>query len=224
MPQAIALIVGRLATSPVPIWTANSIVAATPDKKDLRPSPTARVTIAGQAIKSIDRINEFFGIVNRSILGIANRGLCAQPAGQIVSARTPVTDTKVDLWAVAGQPLDASRSGDQAPTAQQLPPSSSSAKKLNREFRRRRGRRMSATKRLALIAIGYAFCVAGGLAADAVNELLMPADIAQTSPGMVAFGDTDPVRADRRVPRPRANLVAEAVRREGAARCWAPSS
>jgi len=48
---------------------------------------------------------------------------------------------------------------------------------------------MSAAKKLALIAAGYAFSVAGGLAAVAVNELRMPADIAQTSPGMVAFGD-----------------------------------
>ena len=44
---------------------------------------------------------------------------------------------------------------------------------------------MSAAKKLALIAAGYAFSVAGGLAAVAVNELRMPADIAQTSPGMV---------------------------------------
>jgi hypothetical protein len=48
---------------------------------------------------------------------------------------------------------------------------------------------MSTAKRLALIAVGYALSVAGGLAAATVNELFMPADIAQTSPGMVAFGD-----------------------------------
>jgi len=48
---------------------------------------------------------------------------------------------------------------------------------------------MSTAKRLALIAAGYALSVAGGFAAVAVNELLMPADIAQTSGGMVAFGD-----------------------------------
>jgi len=48
---------------------------------------------------------------------------------------------------------------------------------------------MSAAKKLALIAAGYAVSVAGGIAAVAVNELRMPADIAQTSPGMVAFGD-----------------------------------
>ena len=48
---------------------------------------------------------------------------------------------------------------------------------------------MSAAKKLALIVAGYALSVAGGFAAVAVNELLMPADIAQTSPGMVAFGD-----------------------------------
>jgi hypothetical protein len=49
--------------------------------------------------------------------------------------------------------------------------------------------RMSAAKKLALIAAGYALSVGGGLAAVAINELLIPADIAQTSPGMVAFGD-----------------------------------
>jgi hypothetical protein len=48
---------------------------------------------------------------------------------------------------------------------------------------------MGAAKKLAWIAAGYALAVAGGLAAVAVNELRMPADIAQTSPGMVAFGD-----------------------------------
>lgn len=48
---------------------------------------------------------------------------------------------------------------------------------------------MSAAKKLALIAAGYALAVAGGLAAVAVNELFMPADAAQDSPGMVAFGD-----------------------------------
>jgi hypothetical protein len=48
---------------------------------------------------------------------------------------------------------------------------------------------MSTAKRLALIAAGYAFCVVAGLAAVAVNELRMPADVAQGSPGMVAFGD-----------------------------------
>ena len=44
-------------------------------------------------------------------------------------------------------------------------------------------------KRLAWIAAGYALCVVAGLAAVAVNELRMPADVAQGSPGMVAFGD-----------------------------------
>jgi hypothetical protein len=44
-------------------------------------------------------------------------------------------------------------------------------------------------KSLILIATGYALSVGGGLAAGAVNELSMPADVAQTSPGMVAFGD-----------------------------------
>jgi hypothetical protein len=48
---------------------------------------------------------------------------------------------------------------------------------------------MSAAKKLALIGAGYAVSVVGGLAAVAVNELRIPADIAQTSPGMVAFGD-----------------------------------
>ncbi len=48
---------------------------------------------------------------------------------------------------------------------------------------------MSTAKRLAVIAAGYALAVVGGLAAVAVNELRMPADIAETSPGMVAFGD-----------------------------------
>ena len=48
---------------------------------------------------------------------------------------------------------------------------------------------MTTAKKLALIAAGYALAVAGGLAAVAVNELHMPADIAETSPGMVAFGN-----------------------------------
>jgi hypothetical protein len=47
---------------------------------------------------------------------------------------------------------------------------------------------LSTAKKLALIATGYALCVGGGLAAVAVNELFMPADVAQSS-GMVAFGD-----------------------------------
>jgi len=44
-------------------------------------------------------------------------------------------------------------------------------------------------KRLAFIAAGYALSVVGGFAAVALNKLFMPADIAQGSPGMVAFGD-----------------------------------
>jgi len=48
---------------------------------------------------------------------------------------------------------------------------------------------MSMAKRLALIAAGYALCVVAGFAAVTVNELRMPADVAQGSPGMVAFGD-----------------------------------
>src|SRR5580658_2291284 len=48
---------------------------------------------------------------------------------------------------------------------------------------------MSTARRLALIAAGYALCVVAGFAAVTVNELRMPADISQGSPGMVAFGD-----------------------------------
>ncbi len=48
---------------------------------------------------------------------------------------------------------------------------------------------MRTVKRLAWIAAGYALCVVAGLAAVAVSELRMPADVAQGSPGMVAFGD-----------------------------------
>ena len=48
---------------------------------------------------------------------------------------------------------------------------------------------MRTVKRLALIAVGYALCVVAGLAAVTVNELRMPDDVAQGSPGMVAFGD-----------------------------------
>ena len=48
---------------------------------------------------------------------------------------------------------------------------------------------MSTAKKLALIAAGYVLAVVGGLAAVAVNEMLIPEDIQQTSGGMVAFGD-----------------------------------
>jgi hypothetical protein len=48
---------------------------------------------------------------------------------------------------------------------------------------------MGKPKHLALIAAGYALSVGGGFAAVAVNELSMPADVAQGSPGMVAFGE-----------------------------------
>jgi hypothetical protein len=48
---------------------------------------------------------------------------------------------------------------------------------------------MSAVKRLALIAAGYALSIAGGVALVAVNELSIPTDVAQSSGGMVAFGD-----------------------------------
>ena len=48
---------------------------------------------------------------------------------------------------------------------------------------------MSTTKRLALIAAGYALSVCGGLAAVAVNEARIADEIKETSGGMVAFGD-----------------------------------
>jgi hypothetical protein len=48
---------------------------------------------------------------------------------------------------------------------------------------------MSTTKRLGWIAGGYAVAVGAGFAAVAVNELFMAEDVAQGSPGMVAFGD-----------------------------------
>lgn len=48
---------------------------------------------------------------------------------------------------------------------------------------------MSTAKRLAWIAAGYALALVGGIAVVAVNELLMPEEISQTSGGMVAFGD-----------------------------------
>lgn len=48
---------------------------------------------------------------------------------------------------------------------------------------------MSAAKKLALIAVGYGLAVAGGIGLAALNELRIPADISQTSGGMVAFGD-----------------------------------
>jgi hypothetical protein len=48
---------------------------------------------------------------------------------------------------------------------------------------------MSVPKKLALIALGYVLSLVAGCGAVAVNELLMPADISQGSPGMVAFGD-----------------------------------
>src|ERR1700753_4186161 len=48
---------------------------------------------------------------------------------------------------------------------------------------------MSVPKKLALIALGYLLALAAGFAAVTVNELLMPSDISQGSPGMVAFGD-----------------------------------
>ena len=48
---------------------------------------------------------------------------------------------------------------------------------------------MTTLKRLALIAAGYALSIGVGLVVSTVNELMMPADIAEQSPGMVAFGD-----------------------------------
>jgi len=48
---------------------------------------------------------------------------------------------------------------------------------------------MGLGKKLALIAAGYALSVGGGLAAVAINELLIPDDIKESSGGMVAFGD-----------------------------------
>ena len=48
---------------------------------------------------------------------------------------------------------------------------------------------MSTVKRLAWIGAGYVFAVVAGFAAVALNELLMAEDVAQGSPGMVAFGD-----------------------------------
>lgn len=48
---------------------------------------------------------------------------------------------------------------------------------------------MTVAKKLALIAAGYCLSAGGGIAAVAVNELLIPDDIQQSSGGMVAFGD-----------------------------------
>jgi hypothetical protein len=53
----------------------------------------------------------------------------------------------------------------------------------------RMGSRMGLAKKLAWIAAGYGLAIAGGIGAVAVNELMMPEDIQQGSPGMVAFGD-----------------------------------
>ena len=48
---------------------------------------------------------------------------------------------------------------------------------------------MSVPKKPALIALGYGLALVAGLGAVTVNELLMPSDISEGSPGMVAFGD-----------------------------------
>jgi hypothetical protein len=54
---------------------------------------------------------------------------------------------------------------------------------------RKVGTGMSVAKKLALIALGYVLSLVAGCGAVTVNELLMPSDISQGSPGMVAFGD-----------------------------------
>ena len=51
------------------------------------------------------------------------------------------------------------------------------------------GSRVSVGKKLVLIAEGYSLAIAGGVAAVAVNELLIADDIKDASGGMVAFGD-----------------------------------
>ena len=43
---------------------------------------------------------------------------------------------------------------------------------------------MSGQKKLAFVAMGYAFSVGGSLATIGVNELFIPADVAQTSLGV----------------------------------------
>ena len=48
---------------------------------------------------------------------------------------------------------------------------------------------MSAAKKLALIALAYVLSIVGGIVIVAANEALMPADISESSGGMVAFGD-----------------------------------
>jgi hypothetical protein len=48
---------------------------------------------------------------------------------------------------------------------------------------------MKVAKKLALIAAGYGLSVGGGIAAVAINHLLIPDEIKQSSGGMVAFGD-----------------------------------
>ncbi len=48
---------------------------------------------------------------------------------------------------------------------------------------------MTVAKKLTSIGAGYALALAGGLAAVALNDMRIPADVQQTSGGMVAFGD-----------------------------------
>jgi hypothetical protein len=49
--------------------------------------------------------------------------------------------------------------------------------------------RMSVFGRLAWIAAGYGLAIAAGVVAVSINEMLIPADVSQSSGGMVAFGD-----------------------------------
>ena len=53
------------------------------------------------------------------------------------------------------------------------------------------GRRISIANKLAMIAAGYGRAVGGGIMAGAVNKLLFPDHIQQTSPGKVE----DPLRS-----------------------------
>lgn len=48
---------------------------------------------------------------------------------------------------------------------------------------------MSNLRKLGWIAVGYILSVVVGLVAVGLNEALMPEDVSQGSPGMVAFGD-----------------------------------
>lgn len=48
---------------------------------------------------------------------------------------------------------------------------------------------MKVASRIAGIAAGYGLAIAAGVIAVALNETLVPADVSQSSGGMVAFGD-----------------------------------